>query len=188
MVEVFLLMQLAGDPAPVLIANLGSDIYVVRVTAHQELVRRCDLDLYFRLHANQGRNLEAKRRIESIKVAWHDRLRSQYKADLKGYPAHPWIIANGQTSHQKYLYLAWSQGICRDNHPNWSDWRMAGEIFINQKIDAELCRALCQAKDQQDFCRIMDEAMAIIQQDVDAMLKDEDRWWGGADKNPLKKK
>lgn len=184
-----------------LIEKLNDNDFFVREKAQKELTKKMDFKLYLELRNFKATDLEEVcRRVEKAVVGYEDKFAQErvndYRPDLQGYADYPWIDKlphnyywNGLGKWfivSNYLYCAQKAGVVNDEYSKWPNHRKATELWLRARIKSEIRHCLRECKNEKDFRRLMGFKMKAIKEDIQLMIKEEDDWWEGKEKNPLR--
>lgn len=176
-----------------LIAKLGSKSYATREKASKELAEKMTFELYQKLRNLAITDLEVRFRVGLALYFHREKLAQEYVANLRanlegGYPQYPWICLNGGYNYGCcYLHGARLMGAPQDNNPKWTDWREATKLWTEDEICAAVENYLNERTSEKEFRCKMDCKIEAIKENVHRMIKMEDNFWGGKEKNPLRK-
>lgn len=186
------LVARGNDNGGSLIERLGSKSFAVREKASKELALKMTVKLYQELHKLTTTDLEVEFRVKLALKRYEEKLIQEFiflkLNPEETYPQYPWICFGTTYNHGcAYLEDARLMGAPQDNSPNWTDWRVATQLWIKNEITTAVGACLRESKSEKEFRCKMSCRIEAIKEDIRRMIRMEDRYWGGEERNPLRK-
>ena len=186
-----------------LVRQLGSEDFQARERAHAKLTLGMDFARYAKLRDADTDNAEAEGRKRSIMEVFEQKtfkkFKPKFRVDLGDYPKFPWICQGFAEDYRwqgakrdevivRYVDYAKNRGgvgLWGNCPPDWGYYRLATEIWTDDRIELAFKDAMAVAKTEEEFCSSMEKFMRPIHADVKAMIRGEDQWYGDGP-NPLR--
>jgi len=171
------------------VADLSSDKYAVRQKATQSLAKRMNFKLYTELRDRKDDELEVQQRIAKLLRGFESKYLAgkEFKIVID-YPELPWICHEEDYDYSDpHLFLASKDGKYNDGSPKWTNWRVATHLWLEDKITEEALSVLRTSKDEKEFKALISDRTKSVVLILNRMIEREDQWWGGQEKNPLRK-
>lgn len=183
----------AQDATRTLAKKLGDKNFPVREKTQKEIFEKMDYKFLVRLAMinKEDPDAEVSSRIDRL-IESYQKVQSEYKVDLKGYKAFP-FIDEGMPANYKldgawrgwermhfirvYVRRANDAGALQFGHPHWLNYRKATEIWMQERIDYCLKEAIAICKDEDDFERIMKKHMERIGQDIEMLIEGDNDYY-----------
>lgn len=198
--SVALFLLLAGCADDELIVSLGDNKFYVREKSSFELKRKMNAGLYMRIKSfkKQTDDLEIIWRIELIMDYYEKSIHLLYKMDLGDYyPYWPFIDSmpfvevrrwgiptfERQNIINSYRFYAQIGGVPSDGAPNWSQYRKATELWMQDRISESFRQAVAESKDEKELHVKMEEKMKKHQELLEIMKKGDDTYWKNVNQN-----
>jgi len=178
------------------IADLSSNSFRTRQRAKLQIVLRNNFNLYEKLRSHQAEDPNTKRIIEELLREYEERLRSEYKIEIKDYMAYPqideglphtyqWRGMNKDEIVKHYLNRAISEsefaGVGVSNH--CIHHRIATELWMQDRIRFDFIESIVNVKNEKEFREKMGRKIQESQKIMDMLVEGDKLWY---DKNKQK--